>query len=566
MDNNVKKIKNKLIKKGFEGIECSEWRNSVRLEGELDDWQKIVSAGKTAAKYGYKAVVNDICLKGFTSPEIKRPSKEDNSLADLKPDVLIIGGGVIGCSIARELSKSALDIMLVEKESDVALHASSRNDGMIHPGIASHPGTLRGEMNVRGNFMFTEICRDLSVPFERYGSLILFSNKAFGILMSPVLARRGKLLGVEGCKISRRRLEEIEPNITDEAVGAFEYPSSGVLSPYKLTVALADNAVENGVKVALETIVKSMETMDGIITGVVTNRGTLRPKLVINAAGVFSDQIAGMADDRFFTIHPRKGECAILDKKKGLLVTRSMGLIGLAAATSDTKGGGVMRTIDGNVLVGPDAYEQPLREDFSTNKSNMDALLNKHLPLIKGFSKADVITYFAGIRASTYEEEFIIEKSEHMKNLVHAAGIQSPGLASAPAIAERIAEISRGVLAEEMKVVPNEKFNPVRRVSPVMAKLSLDEKQAAIKKNPDYGVVVCRCEGISRGEIIDTVNSPLPAVSIDAVKRRIRPGMGRCQGGFCSPLVMQIICAQTGMKPEEVTKNGEGSNILVSGQ
>lgn len=565
MENKTGSIKKALIKKGFQSIECSEWRKSVRLEGELDDWQKIVQAGKIAAKFGYKAVVNDISLKGFTAPDIKKPSKTDESLAELKPDVLIIGGGVIGCSIARELSKSAIDILLVDKESDVAMHASSRNDGMIHPGIASHPGTLRGEMNVRGNYLYTELCRELSVPFERYGSLVLFSSKAFGMLLLPVFARREKLLGIEGRKISRRRLEEIEPNITDEAVGAFEYPSSGVLSPYKLTVALADNAVENGVKISLETIVQSMEVENGKITGVVTNRGTVRPKLVINAAGVFADKIAGMADDRFFTIHPRKGECAILDKKKGLLVTRSMGLIGLAAATSDTKGGGVMRTIDGNVLVGPDAYEQPLKEDFSTNKNNMDAVLNKHLPLIKGFSKADVITYFAGIRAATYEEEFIIEKSERQNNLVHAAGIQSPGLAAAPAIAERTAEISREILAREMKVVPNLMYNPNRRVSPVMAKLTLEEKQAAIKKNPDYGIVVCRCEGISRGEIIDTVNSPLPAVSIDAIKRRIRPGMGRCQGGFCSPLVMQIICEQTGMKPEEVTKNGEGSNIVFGG-
>ena len=245
-------------------------------------------------------------------------------------------------------------------------------------------------------------------------------------------------------------------------------------------------------------------------------------------------------------------------------MTRSMGMIDISMASSDTKGGGVMRTIDGNVLVGPDAYEQPLREDFSTHKENMDALLSKHLPLIKGFSKSDVITYFSGIRAATYEEEFIIEKSEHVKNLIHAAGIQSPGLASAPAIAERIAGLTIDVLAGELKVAPNEKFNPRRRVSPVMAKLSLDEKQAAIKQNPDYGIVVCRCEGISRGEIIDTVNSPVPAVSVDAVKRRTRPGMGRCQGGFCSPLVMQIICEQTGMQPCEVTKNGEGSNIVFS--
>lgn len=560
----IDKLNKTLIKKGFEGIECSEWRRSVKLEGEFDDWKKVVAAGKLAAKYDYKAVVNNITLKGFTPPPVRESAVKDNSLDSLTPDVLIIGGGVIGCAIARELSKYTLDILLVEKESDVALHASSRNDGMIHPGIASHPGTLRGEMNVRGNELYTQLCKDLSVPFERYGSLILFSSHVFGMVLTPIFARRERLLGIEGRKLSRRRLVEIEPNITDKAVGAFEYPSSGVLSPYKLTAALADNAVENGVSVSRNTIVKSIQTKAGKITGVVTNRGLVRPRLVINAAGVFADQIAAMADDGFFTIHPRKGECAILDKKKGPLVTRSMGLIDIAVATSDTKGGGVMRTITQNVLVGPDAYEQPLREDFSTHKENVDALLAKHLSLIKGFTKADVITYFSGIRAATYEEEFIIEKSEYITNLIHAAGIQSPGLASAPAIAEQISVLTREVLAGEIKIVPNEKFNPCRRISPNIAKLTQDEKQAAIKKNADYGIVICRCEGISKGEIIDAINSPVPALSLDAIKRRIRPGMGRCQGGFCGPLVMQIISEETGMKPQEVTKNGEGSYIVES--
>lgn len=566
MENAIRKLNSTLIKKGFTGIEVGEYRSSVRLEGELDDWQQIVKAGRIAAKFGYKGVVNDIALKGFVPPPKKAPAVRDGALEGLTPDVLIIGGGVVGCAIARELSRWALDIVLIEKESDVAMHASSRNDGMIHPGIASHPGTLRGEMNVRGNYLYTQLCEELDVPFERYGNLVLYSSRAFGLVAGAVFARRQKLLGITGRKISRRELERLEPNITDEAVGAFEYPSSGVLSPYKLTVALAENAAENGVRISLDTIAESMSVENATISAVTTNRGTLRPKLVINAAGVFSDCVAAMADDRFFSIHPRKGECAILDKKKGHLVTRSMGLIGFAQATSDTKGGGVMRTIDNNVLVGPDAYEQPLREDFSTNRQNMDALLEKHLPLIKGFSKADVITYFSGIRASTYEEEFIVEQSERVGNLVHAAGIQSPGLASAPAIAERISEISREVLSASREVLPNAKFNPRRNHAPVMATLTLEEKQDLIRRNPDYGVVICRCEGISKGEIAAAVKSPVPAVSIDAIKRRIRPGMGRCQGGFCSPLVMQIICEQTGMKPSEVTKNGEGSHLLFDTQ
>ena len=562
MADRLKKVQKALRKKDLGGIECTEVRNCIRLEGEMDSWTDIVKAGKTAAKFGYKGVLNDISLKGFDEPAIRAPKTTDSSLEGVEPDVMIIGGGVIGCSIARELTKYQLNVLLVDKESDVAMQASSRNDGMIHPGIASHPGTLRGEMNVRGNAMYTQICKDLSIPFERWSNLILYSERFFGFASSFVFAEREKKLGIEGHKVSLKKLHEIEPNITDKAIGAFEFPSSGVLSPYKLTVAFAENAVENGAKVSLDTIVTGITVESGKITAVKTNRGTVRPKAVINAAGTFSDKIAEMADDRFFTIHPRKGHLAILDKKQGSLVQRSMGLIGLSQAFSDTKGGGVMRTIDGNVLVGPDAFEQPYREDFSTKRENVDAMLNKHLPLIKGFSKADVITYFAGVRAATYEEEFIVEGSERVENLIHAAGIQSPGLASAPAIAEDITKITVDRLSKVMEVKKNDSFNPRRRVTPVMAKLSLEEKQAAIAANPDYGIVVCRCEGISRGEIIDAINSPVPATSIDAIKRRVRPGMGRCQGGFCMPLVTGIICEQTGMKPSEVTKSGEGSELL----
>ena len=559
----AQKLERTLRGKGYEGVSCTEWRKSIRLEGELDDWKAIVKAGKIAAKAGYKGVINDITLKGFTPPPIRTPKQRDNALEGRRPDVLIIGGGVIGCAIARELSKNALDILLLDKESDVAMHASSRNDGMIHPGIASHANTLRGKMNVKGNAMYTQLCEELGVPFQRYGNLILYADHIFGTVAEPYLGERARKLGIVGGKISRKRLREIEPNITDRALGAFEYPSSGVLSPYKLTVALAENAVENGAQVSLDTIVTGMEMEGDAIGSVFTNRGTIHPRLVINAAGVFSDQIAEMANDRFFSIHPRKGELVILDKKKGPLVTRSMGLIDLSQATSDTKGGGVMRTIDQNVLVGPDAYEQPMREDFSTHRENIDAILKKHLPLIKGFAPSDVITYFAGIRAATYEEEFIIERSEYVQNLIHAAGIQSPGLASAPAIAEEISRITVDALQEQMEVKPNTGFNPRRRMIPHMSDLTTEEKQEIIRKNPDYGVIICRCEGISKGEIVDTIHSPIPATTIDALKRRVRPGMGRCQGGFCSPLVTQIICEETGLSPEEVTKSGEDSNLIL---
>ena len=547
---------------GIREAEVSVFRRSIRLSGGCDDWKSIVRAGKKAAKLGYKGVVNEIELDGFTPPPIRRSKIEDGAIDGERPDVLVIGGGVIGCAIARELRKWDISVLLCEKESDVAMHASSRNDGMIHPGIASHIGSLRGKMNVEGNLMYTQLCKDLKIPFKRYGNFILYSDHLFGVGGRAVLGARARAFGIPGGHVDRRRMHEMEPNITDEALGAFSYPMSGVLSPYKLTVALAENAVENGAQVSLDTIVTSMEMEHGRIAAVHTNRGTVYPRLVVNAAGVFSDVIAKMADDQFFTIHPRKGELVILDKKKGRLVQRSMGLVSVKAATSDTKGGGVMRTIDGNVLVGPDAYEQPLREDFSTHADHIDAILEKHLPLIKGFAKSDVITYFAGVRASNYEEEFIVERSEQVDNLVHAAAIQSPGLASAPAIAKRIAEISTAALGEQMDVHKNDRFDPVRKAAPVLKYMSLEEKQKLIEKNPDYGVIICRCEEISKGEIIDCIHSPIPVTSLDGIKRRVRPGMGRCQGGFCSPLVTNIIAQETGLRPEQITKNGDGTEFL----
>lgn len=562
----LRKLEKALRKQTSTAITCSAFGSSVRLEGELANWDAIVRAGRAAAKYGFKGVVNDIRLKNLTQPPTQLPCVRDALYENAQPDVLIIGGGVIGCAIARELTRHSLSVLILEKESDVAMHASSRNDGMIHPGIASHAGTLRAEMNVRGNAMYTALCKELSIPFERWSSLILYEEAWLAALAKPILLRRSRQLGIPGRQVNRAQLRQIEPFICDAAVAGFDCPSSGVLSPYKLTVALAENAIENGAAVALETAVLGMTKQNGRIASVQTNRGTIHPRLVVNAAGVFADLIADMAGDRFFSIHPRKGECAILDKNQGQLVQRSMGMIHAKMYFSDTKGGGVMRTIDGNVLVGPDAYEQPLREDFSTNRAHMDALLEKHLPLIKGFSRADVIAYFAGIRAANYEEEFIIEPSERVGNLVHAAGIQSPGLAAAPAIAQRIAQQSLAILQKEMTVTPNPRFDPVRKAAPVMAKLDLEEKQALIRQNPDYGVVVCRCEGISKGEIAAALHSPLPANSLDALKRRVRPGMGRCQGGFCMPPVAQIICDESGLPFSSVSKSGQGSELLFGAE
>lgn len=558
----IKKVVSALRRAGYAGIEASEWRSSVRLEGELDSWNGVVSAGMIAAHFGYKGVINDITLRGFEHPPMSVPAAQDKSLEGARPDVLVIGGGVIGCAILRELSKLELSLLLIDKESDVAMQTSSRNDGMIHPGIASNPKKKSAMYNVRGNAMYTPLCRELHVPFERYGSLVLFENRLAGMAGSLYLGARARKLGIEGLFANRKRLLELEPNLSEAAACGCEYPSAGVLSPYKLTVALAEHAVQNGAKISLETVATGFEMIAGRISGVKTNRGTIRPRVIINAAGVFSDKIAAMANDGFFTIHPRKGETAILDKNVGGLVLRSMGVVSLSAAHSNTKGGGVMRTIDGNVLIGPDAFEQPLREDFSTTAGRLDAVLSKHLPLIKGLSRRDVITYYAGIRAATYEEDFIVEPSEYVGNLIHAAGIQSPGLASAPAIAEDIAKMAIEKLKNEIEVKPRRAYKPERVFPPVMAQLSIAEKQKLIEKNPDYGVVVCRCEQITAGEIKAQLNAPVPALTVDALKRRVRTGMGRCQGGFCTPTIIKLISEKTG-DSTAITKSGAGSEMVV---
>lgn len=558
---NIESVRKKLVSSGLNNIEVSQKGKCVLLQGELDKYSDVVKAGKIASKFGYKGVLNDISTKGKKTPPIKRPNVNDNSLDGKKFDVVIVGGGVIGCSIARELSKYNISILVLEKECDVAMQASSRNDGMIHPGIATHLHGNTASYNVRGNAMYKNLCQELDIPFRYTGNLILFKEKNYHLL-SPAIAARSKQIGVEYKHLSKKELLQMEPNIYDEQVGGFIFPSSGVLSPYKLTVALAENAVVNGATVSLSTIVDGFVKKDGKITEIKTNRGRVIPKVVINAAGVFSDKIAEYADDRFFTIHPRKGEIVILDKKKANLFTASMGILNLKELKGNTKGGGLVHTIDDNVLVGPNAIEVMDREDYSTDKKSIDMILKKQLPLVKGLSASDTITYFSGVRAPTYEESFIVEASENVKNLVYAAGIQSPGLASAPAIAQDISKITVSILNKTQKVKKKDDFKS-RNKYVKMSSMSFEEKQKLIKKNPDYGVIVCRCEEISKGEILDALNSPLPVYTVDGIKRRCRPGMGRCQGGFCAPIVTQMIADKVGCKLSDVTKKGEGSELLV---
>lgn len=565
-------------------ISVREERGCIVLEGEVDSWDKVVAAGRLAVdKKRYLGVVNNVRLKGFT-PTVRLPKETDDSLEGATPDVLIVGGGVVGCAIARELARYKLNTMLVEKEYDVACAASSRNDGCVHVGMDLKPGQVKLKYTIPGNVMYGDMCGELEVPFERKGHTVMFYKNWEKVLIVPWLLVAAAN-GIKGGKyIGREKLLKIEPEAPDWCKGAMFFPSGGIVSPYKLTVALAENAAANGVKVQLNTAVLDMKVEDKKIVSVTTNRGTIYPKLVINAAGVYSDTIAELAGDRTFTIHPRKGTNLIMDKKIGHMVRTSMtkspfsvipedgkvppkGLINkikdfLASANSKshTKGGGVIHTADNNVLVGPNALETPEREDYSTEIDVLNAIFAKQKTTAQAMKKSDIITYFTGVRAATYEEDFVVRKGVFTDNIIEAAGIQSPGLTAAPAIAKQIGDWTAAMLGAQK----NEEFNPIRRAVPHLAAMTPAERNEYIKKNPDYGVIVCRCEEVSKGEIIDALNSPVPVYSVDAIKRRVRPGMGRCQGGFCSPLVLKIIAEEEGCKPEDVVKGAPDSNVLFS--
>lgn len=576
----LKKKQKKLDKLFNKKFTIHNEEDVIRITGSCETWDEAVRACLLVAKTGSKVhVVNDIDVteteEAFMSPSHRdaiyesTPVLEDLYLDKKEPDVLIIGGGVIGCAIARELSKTTLDVLLVEKEYDVAIHASSRNDGMVHPGIDLRPGLLKSHLNKKGNAMFDKLAEELEVPFSRPGQYLCFDNKkskpkALAALPYFKAAVAGGCHLVDGPELHMR-----EPSLSREASFALFFPGAGIVCPFNLTIALGENAIENGVEISLNTKAHSMSLDDNFITGnhtikeVHTNRGTIRPKLVINAAGVFTEEISKMAKDHFYSIHPRKGTSSILDKKSKVNINSIYSLLRDRDKSSHSKGGGVVSTVHGNVLVGPSAVEVREKEDFTTDRETLKEIMEKHGHSAPWMSQQDVIAYFSGIRAATYEEDFIIEMGRETSNILHVAGIQSPGLTAAPAIAEEVSKIALETLKDKVSIRTNPDFNPHRKAIVHSVSLSYDERQALIEKNPDYGQILCRCEEVSKGEILDAMRRPIPCKTLDGIKRRVRPTSGRCQGGFCTPAIIKLISQEFGIPMEEVSKGSHGTNILM---
>jgi len=539
----------------------------VKLSGRFRSNQGAVDAGHIAAGFeGVREVVNDIAYHG-KKPFVPTPKASDE-LTGMEFDVVIVGGGVIGVSIARELSRFNLSTAVIERHHDLGMDQTVHSNAMIHPALTAQYGTLKWEMNYKGNPMWDEVAGQLDFDFKRIGTLLVAENTDEELLLPAIAETAIKHKDPPPRELNRKELDEIEPGLAPNIKKGVLISNTGIISVFELVIAYAENAAANGVKFFLNTSAIGVQTEDGSIKAVDTTRGSIKTQILVNAAGLYSDRIAEFAGDRFFTIHPRKGETIIFDASYKPVRTVLFSFDMLAEKAQYSKGGGVIPTTDGNLQFGPTAAEVCDREDVSTTSAGLESLLHRFGPPLErlkpGYERPDkarIITQFAGCRAATYKEDFIIEPSKKVKGLVHAAGIQSPGLASAPAIAERVKDI----IVEGWSPEENPNFDPVRKRGKRFSEFDDKERAELIRTNPLYGHIVCRCETVSEGETVEAVHGRIPAASIDAIKRRTRAGMGRCQGGFCMPRVLEIISREADMDREQVTKSG-GKSFILSGK
>lgn len=480
----------------------------------------------------------------------------------MKTEVLIIGGGVIGASIAHQLAKYNLDIILVEKASDVCMGTSKANSAMIHSGFNIDGGTLKGKLALAANKVVKQLCQDLDVDLVKPLGSITVGFEDSDLEKMKKTMENGIKNGIQGMRLlDQKELHEMEPHLNPEAkYGLFE-PETGIINPFEYTVALAENAVINGAKVMLDTEVLDIMIENKTVKGVKTNKGDIEAKVIINAAGLYADKIAAMVEDIDFEIKPRKGQYFLYDKKWGNILTYTI----YSAPTKVSKGMIVVPTIDGNILAGSNAEALEDKTDLRTTAEALDQIytstishLFPELPRM-----GDVITTFTGLRAASSNEDFIIEAAKTVKGMINVAGIQSPGLTSAPAIAVMVEELVRAQNLE-LDFTPKANYEKGRKAPVMLAELSYEERNALIEKEPAYGEIICRCESISKGEIKDAIHRPVPATNMDAIKRRVRAGMGRCQGGFCGPKVLDILSRELNISPLEVTQKGNASFVLAA--
>ncbi len=472
-------------------------------------------------------------------------------------DVAVIGGGVVGGMIAREISRYCLNICLIEKENDVAMGATKANSAIVHAGFDAKEGSLKAKFNVKGSQMMAKVCEELGVKYKNNGSLVIgFDDEDQAALIE--LCERGLANGVRGVRIvTGDELFSLEPKLSRNVKCALYAPTGAIVCPYELCIASVGNAMDNGAELFCGFEVSEIAKSGDTYTVKSADGREINARYIVNAAGLFADKIAKMVGDDSFDIHPRRGEYILLDREVGDLVSHTI----FRTPSKMGKGILVTPTVDGNLLVGPTSVDMTDKTDKSTHPEAFSLIMREANENIEGgvpFGKS--ITSFCGLRAAGSTGDFIIGVGK--KHFINVAGIESPGLSSAPAIAEYVTELLRG---EGLEMSEKADFNRTREPKHAFREASVEEKNEIIKKDPSYGRIICRCESISEGEILDAIRSNPPANDIDGVKRRTRAGMGRCQGSFCGPYVMELIAKERGIRYEDVTKYGKGS-VLVYGR
>ncbi len=470
-------------------------------------------------------------------------------------DVIIIGAGVAGSSSARELSRYQVRACVLEKDEDVCCGTSKANSAIVHAGYDADEGSLMAKLNVQGNQMMEELSKELDFPFKRCGSLVVCLSQE-DLPGLQALHDRGVKNGVKDLQIilDKEKIHQLEPNLTDEVAGALYAPTAGIVCPFNMNIAMAENACTNGVEFRFNTEVQKIQKIAGGWQ-LTTSTGTYEARCVVNAAGVYADRFHNMVSDKKIHITPRRGDYCLLDKSAGRHVEHTI----FALPNKYGKGVLVTPTVHGNLLVGPTAIDIEDKESTATTREGLDELISKAGMNVKNLPMRQVITSFAGLRAHEDGHEFIIGEVEGAEGFIDCAGIESPGLTSAPAIGKMVAEILR----EKLDLQPDPDFQGTRKGILNPATLTMEERNALIREKPAYGNIICRCEMVTEGEILDAIHRPLGARSLDGVKRRTRAGMGRCQAGFCSPRTMEILARELGMSMFDITKSGGASRLVV---
>lgn len=473
-------------------------------------------------------------------------------------DVVIIGAGVSGAACARELSAYRLRTLVLEASEDVGTGASKANSGIVHAGYDAREGSLMAKLNVEGNRLMGDLAKDLDIPFKRNGSLVICIDERSRGRLDELLAR-GKKNGVPNLRIiEQEELRKMEPNISEDAVAALYAPTAGIICPFLLTIAMAENAAENGVEFRFNSPVTAIEKTGGgyLITadGPDGQKATVFTKVVINAAGVYADRFHNMFAKEQITIIPRRGDYILMDKEAGGLVAKTIfplpGPMG--------KGILVAPTVHGNLFAGPTSADIESKEDHATTQEGLSRIMADCGRYVKNVPLRSSITSFSGNRAHWPGHEFIIGELPEAPGFIDCAAIESPGLSSSPAIGRMITEIAVKILQPEKKG----NWKKTRKGILDPRTLTVEERNRLIRESPAYGRVVCRCEGVTEGEILDAIHRPLGATTMDGLKRRVRAGAGRCQAGFCTPRQMEILSRELGISMEEVTKRGKGSYIV----